>query len=511
MTSGLNATAPSIVAAFKAALLHQGLIVLALVVLVLVAWRAFRLAELRRAAPAVAGRPGSPGRPAAMPTGAARLAGSRGRTSVGEPAAAAVGEAPGRRAVRIGFGLLWLLDGLLQAQAAMPLGLPSQVIRPVAATTPLGFQHFLDGVLTVWTLHPVTAAAAAVWIQLGLGAWLLVAPRGRWSRLAGAGSALWGLGVWVFGEALGGLLSPGSSFLFGLPGAALFYVVAGILVALPERAWVGRRLGRLQLGLLGALFVAMATLQAVPGRGFWSGRLVGRQADGTRLGTLADMVHQMAATPQPPFLVGWLKAFAGFDAGHGFAVNLFVVLALALVGGGLLSGRARPVRIALAGATVVCLAAWVLVQDLGFLGGLGTDPNSMIPVLVLLLGGEQALEAPLVAVPTAEAVPAEPWRARAARWSERLGRQPSYGLRLLAALAAVAVVLLGAVPMAMASMNPKAAPIVARSLGRVSKGSTPGRFSEPTRCTAGSTAVTRAAAPSPTGPRSSAACRAGAT
>jgi hypothetical protein len=40
---------------------------------------------------------------------------------------------------------------------------------------------------------------------------------------------------------------------------------------------------------------------------------------------------------------------------------------------------------------VLCLADWVLIQDLGFLGGLGTDPNSMIPFVLLAAGGYLAL------------------------------------------------------------------------------------------------------------------------
>ena len=34
-----------------------------------------------------------------------------------------------------------------------------------------------------------------------------------------------------------------------------------------------------------------------------------------------------------------------------------------------------------------CLADWVLIEDLGFFGGLGTDPNSMIPFILLFTAG----------------------------------------------------------------------------------------------------------------------------
>ena len=64
-------------------------------------------------------------------------------------------------------------------------------------------------------------------------------------------------------------------------------------------------------------------------------------------------------------------------------MNLVVVIALAAMGAVFLTGRPRLVRYAVWFGLVFCLADWVLVQDLGFLGGLGTDPNSMIPWILL--------------------------------------------------------------------------------------------------------------------------------
>ena len=87
-------------------------------------------------------------------------------------------------------------------------------------------------------------------------------------------------------------------------------------------------------------------------------------------------------------------AFGSFDEAHAFAVNLFVVAALAVTGAAFLSGRPWLIRPALIGFTVLSLADWVLVEDLGFLGGLGTDPNSMIPFILLASGGYLALTRP---------------------------------------------------------------------------------------------------------------------
>jgi hypothetical protein len=80
-----------------------------------------------------------------------------------------------------------------------------------------------------------------------------------------------------------------------------------------------------------------------------------------------------------------------FDEAHGFAVNLVFVVALAVTGAAFLSGRPRLIRPVLIGFTVLCLADWVLIEDLGFLGGLGTDPNSMVPFVLLAATGYLAL------------------------------------------------------------------------------------------------------------------------
>ena len=470
MGSGLSADDPTIVSAFKEALVHEGLIALLIVGLVALAWQALRLAEGRQ----IARGPGTgaPASPAPASPGRVPWAGLR----------LAVPEAAGRRLVRVGFGCLWLFDGLLQAQPAMPLGLTTSVIEPAAAASPAWVRHVVGAGATLWSFHPIAAATSAVWIQLGIGLWLIVAPRGNWSRLAGVAAATWGAVVWVFGEAFGGIFAPGLTWLFGAPGPVVFYVFAGVLVAVPERWWASPRLGRAVLGLMGSFFAGMALLQAWPGRGFW----VGRQ--GLRLGAVASMVHQMASTPQPHFLASWLRAFETFDAAHGFAVNLFVVVALGLLGVALLSlgARSRALSGAVVASSALCLANWVLVQDLGIFGGVGTDPNSMVPIAVVVTAGYLAVArvpVPVEAVQASGTVASAEEaaaRRRAAPAGWRLGRGPLWHegwaswyhaleshpgslARSLVAVGAVGIVTLGAAPMALASINPNAAPIIAQA------------------------------------------------
>ena len=269
----------------------------------------------------------------------------------------------------------------------------------------------------------------------------------------------WGLTVWVFGESFGGIFAPGLSWLTGAPGAVLLYVVAGALIALPEGAWRSPRLGRLLLGGLGLFFLGMALLQAWPGRGFWQGTLDGKP------GTLAGMVQSMSGTPQPHFLSSLVSGFGSFDASNGFAVNLVVVIALAALGAVFLTGRPRLIRYAAGFGIVFCLADWVLVQDLGFLGGLGTDPNSMIPMVLLFSAGYLALApAPQEAtVPQEAAEDTAGWRRRL-RPRALGGALASARARSVAAVAALAVILIGAAPMASAAANRTADPILALAI-----------------------------------------------
>ena len=150
MNSGLNVSDPSVVAAFKAALVHQGLIALLIFALAGLAWITLRVWL-----------------PSAASAGTAP-----------EATAAAAAEPAWRRLLRIGFGLIWVFDGILQAQPKMAVGLPSQVIEPTAASSPRWVQHVVNWAGTNWSYHPMQAGASAVWIQVGIGIWLLVAARG---------------------------------------------------------------------------------------------------------------------------------------------------------------------------------------------------------------------------------------------------------------------------------------------------------------------------------------------
>jgi cytochrome oxidase Cu insertion factor (SCO1/SenC/PrrC family) len=465
MNSGLNPASPILVSAFRSALLQQWLIIAIIIAALLIAWGASRTAIFGT---------------------------SIFSTGAGAPAAGRWREPRARTLLRVGFGAIWLFDGILQAQPQMAGGLADQVIQPSASSSPDWVQHLVNFGVTAWDYHPVQAAAASVWIQIGIGLWMLVAVRGWSARLAGLAGVGWGLVVWAFGEAFGGIFAPGLTVLFGAPGAVLIYVAAGALLALPERAWDNpRRLGRLLLGGTGAFFLGMALLQAWPGRGFWQGTLDGQP------GSLAAMIKSMAGTAQPHALESIVSAFGDFTAAHGFAVNLVAVLVLALLGAGLsvaaVRADARLARVAVIAGAVFCLADWLLIEDMGFFGGLGTDPNSMIPFILLFTAGYLGLAPATARAPVTEAAlggvtapgagPPEPEaadegvQAPPERASGRPGGHPLLAraavllrafagapVRVVAAAGALAVVLVGAAPMAFASVNRTADPVIAQAL-----------------------------------------------
>ena len=372
--------------------------------------------------------------------------------------------------LRIGFGLIWVFDGILQAQPKMAIGLPSQVIQPTAASSPHWVQQVVNWAGTNWSYHPMQAGASAVWIQVGIGIWLLAAPRGPLSRLAGLVSVGWGFVVWAFGESFGGIFAPGLTWLFGARARCSSHgcgradrAARACLAQSPARPRGPRRPG--------LFLVGMAVLQAWPGRGFWQGTSHGQP------GTLAGMTSAMAQTPQPGFLAGWVNAFTVFDEAHGFGVNLFVVVALGLIGVAFLTGRRQVVRPAVIVFAVLCLADWVLIEDFGFLGGLGTDPNSMLPFTLLAVGGYLALtpeprpppnRAEPVTTEPAATVPAAP--PAAAGWRERFrpaALRQSVGtasIQSVAAVGALGLIILGAAPMAAAQASSTADPILAEAI-----------------------------------------------
>jgi hypothetical protein len=136
-----------------------------------------------------------------------------------------------------------------------------------------------------------------------------------------------------------------------------------------------------------------------------------------------------------------------------------------VIGTAFLTGRRRLIRPAVVAFTVLCLADWVLIEDFGFFGGLGTDPNSMIPFALLAVSGYLALTPGTAAAaePASPAMPATGWRDRIRPASlRRSAAAASFGTVVSAG--ALGLIILGAAPMAAAQASPNADPILAQAI-----------------------------------------------
>ncbi|MEA2467061.1 MAG: hypothetical protein QOJ57_1187 [Thermoleophilaceae bacterium] len=246
-----------------------------------------------------------------------------------------------RRHLQVALGVLWLLDGVLQAQSFMfTRGFATQVIAPVGQGQPGFVSDPVHGVATVIAAHPVAWNIPFAVIQILLGVGLLVP---RTARVTLAVSIAWALGVWYLGEGLSGLASGQASLITGAPGSALLYAV------LAAAAWP--------------------------------------RGDSSREGPASWLPLAWA--------VVWLGA-AVFQAMpdqapvHGWLLVTLLVAAEYLIGVGALAHRTRVPAVAL--GLVLALVFWVFGQDLGQLtSGQATDPNSgpalALMAVALLAGG----------------------------------------------------------------------------------------------------------------------------
>jgi hypothetical protein len=247
-----------------------------------------------------------------------------------------VGTVPARRGItrrdlQVALGMLWLIDGVLQAQPFMfGPGFATQVIAPTGQGQPGFVAAPVHWAATLIAAHPVAWNVAFASIQILLGVGLLI---DRTARPALAASIAWGLGVWYFGEGLSGLASGQASLLTGAPGSAL------LLAVLAVAAWPSR--------------------------------------NGSREGP----------APWLPFAwaVAWVggAVFQALPQNQGTTVpSELLVIAEYLIGAGALL-RATRVPAAVLGLAFA-LVFWVTSQDFGgIFTGQGTDPNTG-PLFVLM-------------------------------------------------------------------------------------------------------------------------------
>jgi hypothetical protein len=282
------------------------------------------------------------------------------------------------RVTRLGqvlLGLIWVIDGLLQFQPYMfhktfvtSIIDPNVVGQPGIIAAPITWiGHLIEPRVALFN-----AFAASLQVAIGLG--LLYRRTVKPALLA---SFVWAIGIWFTGEGLGMIFAGTANPLTGAPGAALLYIVAGLL-CWPRSVRSDHRASATRVrpyGLLGERRARLAWATV------WLGSAVLWlfPANDT-----ASATHDaIAAVPSG---AGWLTSILGAAARAtaGRGTTIAIVMALLSVGIAVAALRRTRSAPAFVVAIAISLAFWVVGQGLGgVLTGQATDIGSA-PLMILI-------------------------------------------------------------------------------------------------------------------------------
>ena len=280
-----------------------------------------------------------------------------------------------QRTFQLVLATVWMLDAALQLQPFM------------FTRGPNGFSGMLNGMASGnpgWIAHTITWNGSIVYHEpivsdaLFAGVQFLIAFGITWKRTlkpALALSVVWSLGVWWFGEGLGGIFSGGATPFGGGPGGVLFYALLAVLL------WPSDGSDR--------PFVAARTIGVAWAKAVWAvtwGVLTVLCLVGS--GRQPQALHDLVAglnSGQPGWLAHLDRSTEGFFLHHGAQAAFGLAVVCVLVGVGIYLPQ-RVTQVTLVLAMVVFAAIWVAVQNFGgILAGGATDPNSGLPVVLLAM------------------------------------------------------------------------------------------------------------------------------
>jgi hypothetical protein len=294
----------------------------------------------------------------------------RSRLGTGTEAARQAPDA--RRVLQLALAGIWLLDAALQYQAFMFSKAFGQMLAATAPGNPGVIASPINWDARLIEQHTVLLNAIFATIQLLLAIGIAWRPT---LRLALAASVAWSLGVWWFGEGLGGVLSGSASPLNGAPGAVIIYALLAVLL------WPADR------GRTPAPFAAARAVGAPVARALWLALwlslayfalLPGNRAPQALNGMIAGM-----ESGEPGWLAAIDRAAASLVAHQGLAASIVLAAALVIIATGVYLPR-TPARGVLVLAIVVAAVIWLVGEAFGgILAGGATDPNSG-PLLALL-------------------------------------------------------------------------------------------------------------------------------
>jgi hypothetical protein len=276
-----------------------------------------------------------------------------------------------RRVLQLALAAIWLLDAVLQYQSFMYTRAFTQMIAGTASGNPPVIARPITWNATLAEHHLVLINTIFATIQLAIGLGIAFRPTVRYAL---ALSVAWSLGVWWFGEGLGGVLSGAASPLNGAPGAVIIYALLAVLLWPADRDTpapftaaraVGAHVAR---GLWLVLWLSLAYFALTPAN----------RAPQAVSGMISGM-----ESGNPGWLAALDRGAASLVSGQGLAVSVALAAGLILIAAGvyLPSPAARGTLVL---AVAAALVIWVFGEAFGaIMTGGGTDPNSG-PLLALL-------------------------------------------------------------------------------------------------------------------------------
>ncbi len=278
---------------------------------------------------------------------------------------------PRRRALQVALGLIWLLDSGLQYQPFMfHQVFVANVLKatvagnPVVIKDPMNWSiRILDGHIAIYNVFFAT-------IQLAIA--VLILRRGT----VKAGLLLsipWAVGVWWFGEGLGGILtSPVASPFAGLPGAVILYAFIAVLVWPRDEdrnasVATSSPLGPAATNLLWTLL--------------WTSFVYALLQPANRSPKSLGLLTVGMGAGEPGWLASLDKSLGSAITGNGTEISIVCALLCVLISVGILIPQL--VRPTIVLAVLFALVIWAIENFGGILTTHGTDPSSGL-LLVLL-------------------------------------------------------------------------------------------------------------------------------
>jgi len=319
--------------------------------------------------------------------GRAVLRGRLGTEAQPAPAGLDAARLDARRALQLGLAAIWLLDGLLQYQPFMYTKAFGQMLAATAAGDPSVIARPIIWDATLVGHHLVLVNTAFATIQLLLGLGIAFRPT---VRLALAASVAWAIGVWWFGEGLGGILSGVASPMNGAPGAVIIYALLAVLLwpadrDMPAPFAAARAVGaHVARALWLVLWLSLAYFALTPAN----------RAPQALNGMIANM-----ESGEPGWLSSIDRGAASLVANQGLAASIAVAVALVVIAIGVYLPRPAA-KAVLVLAIMVALVIWVVGEAFGMiLAGGATDPNSGLLLVLLALTYWPARTVPARTVP----------------------------------------------------------------------------------------------------------------